>query len=366
VTKLYAAAGGGGDALAAAIVHRALGHSEPAVIATYAWDRLWIDPLPGPRRPADFRGLRALGQHNYAIGRDTEPAPPSRSTLPRLAGALQDYLVLLDPHGGARGMRAQLRELAEIFRPDAIAVLDVGGDVLARGDEVGLLSPLADALALAATAELDVEVDVVVAGPALDGELTETEVAAVVGDTPVGAVGADTIEQFRAILDWHPSEATALLAAAARGARGRVEIRDTGRQVVLSDRSAAIYRIGRRKAVEVNRLARSAEDTASLLDVERAAEALGIVSELSYERAKAQRTNAPSHHPPHDLHADLRAIDEAASARGADYLTFRRISEGVGVSVDQSDALRHYLQATRCTTHSWPLWPVLKPADTSS
>src|SRR4030095_14530419 len=49
MSSLSVAAGGAGDALAAAIVHRALGHRAPALIATYAWDRLAIDPLPGPR-----------------------------------------------------------------------------------------------------------------------------------------------------------------------------------------------------------------------------------------------------------------------------------------------------------------------------
>ena len=142
------AAGGGGDALAAAIVHRALGHDEPAVIATYAWDRLAVDPLPGPRSASEFTGLRPLGRHNHIITSTTEPLPPSGSTLPRLAGDLADTLVLLDPSHGATGMRTQLTELVDIFRPTVVTTVDVGGDVIARGDEPGLRSPLADALSL--------------------------------------------------------------------------------------------------------------------------------------------------------------------------------------------------------------------------
>jgi len=45
---VFVAAGGGGDALATAMLHFAMtGGSDDAVIATYAWDRLLIDPLPG-------------------------------------------------------------------------------------------------------------------------------------------------------------------------------------------------------------------------------------------------------------------------------------------------------------------------------
>lgn len=59
---LLVAAGGGGDAIAAAILHTAL-HPDgpPANVATDAWERLLIDPLPGPRGPEWFTGLRPVG-----------------------------------------------------------------------------------------------------------------------------------------------------------------------------------------------------------------------------------------------------------------------------------------------------------------
>ena len=56
------AAGGGGDALAALFVHRALSpEGERAVVASYSWDRFILDPQPGPRCPADFYGLGDRG-----------------------------------------------------------------------------------------------------------------------------------------------------------------------------------------------------------------------------------------------------------------------------------------------------------------
>src|SRR5829696_8067446 len=111
MARLYMAAGGGGDALAASILHRALGAREPAFIATYAWDRLVVDPLPGPRTPSDFDGLEAVGSSTHAVVATTRPRPPAASTLPRLAGDLADTLALLDPTGGAVGMRRQVDEL---------------------------------------------------------------------------------------------------------------------------------------------------------------------------------------------------------------------------------------------------------------
>ncbi|CAJ59498.1 hypothetical protein FRAAL0830 [Frankia alni ACN14a] len=55
------------------------------------------------------------------------------------------------------------------------------------------------------------------------------------------------------MLVWHPSEATALATAAAMGARGRVEIRDNGTPIDLTDRSAGIdYLTFRRLAEALN------------------------------------------------------------------------------------------------------------------
>jgi hypothetical protein len=359
VTCLYVAAGGGGDALAAAIVHRSLGHTEPAVIATYAWDRLWIDPLPGPRGPADFAGLRAIGERNHVITPESQPRPPSGSTLPRLASDLDGTLLLLDPYTGAVGMRAQLRELIRLNAPDSVAVLDVGGDAVARGDEPGLRSPLADALALAAAFQLDLDVDVIVAGPGLDGELTEEEVLAVTGDDPAGRIGREDVEQFRATLDWHPSEATALLTAAARGLRGRVEIRDSGLSVALTNRSSATFRLALTDVTDVNKLAPALANTSSLDEAEEVSRDVLGFSEIDFERTKAERISAvASPTPPSDVDDLMRAFEHDAAARGVDFVTFRRIAEATGTSPADSARLRRHLVATRPNQHDWPLWSI--------
>ena len=81
------AAGGGGDAITSAALSRALNLTDPLVIMTYSWDRLMIDPLPGPRSAADFTGLRYLGPHTAEILPDTQARPPAGSSLPRLADA---------------------------------------------------------------------------------------------------------------------------------------------------------------------------------------------------------------------------------------------------------------------------------------
>jgi hypothetical protein len=357
VTSLYVAAGGGGDALAAAIVHRAFHHDEGAVIATYAWDRLSVDPLPGPRSVTDFAGLRPLGRHNHVITSTTTPRPPSGSTLPRLAGDLSDTLVLLDPSAGATGMRAQLVELVQTYRPAAVTVLDVGGDAVARGDEPGLRSPLADALSLAATTGLDLPVTVLVAGPGLDGELSDAQVLDVVGNLPRLRLTADDVEPFRATLDWHPSEATALLAAAARGIRGRVEIRDTGLPVDLTDDSAAVYPLHLADVLAVNPLVDALADTVTLAQAEEVTRKHCGFSEIDYERAKQRhRDSGASSGSVLDLDDAARAFERDAASRGVDYVTFRRMAEAIAPTTGDATAVRRHLIATRPDHYDWPLW----------
>ncbi|GAB2806751.1 hypothetical protein GCM10027091_43760 [Streptomyces daliensis] len=141
------------------------------MILTYSWDRLLIDPAPGPRSPRDFTGLRPLTPSVQAVPAGAAPVAPAGSTLPRLADVLPQTFALIDPRHGVLGMTRQLEELIAHLAPETIDLLDVGGDILARGDEPTLRSPLADALTLAACARLDAPVRLLVAGPGLDGEL---------------------------------------------------------------------------------------------------------------------------------------------------------------------------------------------------
>ncbi|CAM5677681.1 hypothetical protein SGLAM104S_04386 [Streptomyces glaucescens] len=222
MTRLIVAAGGGGDAVAAAMLHAALyGDEDQAVILTYAWDRLLIDPLPGPRGADSFTGLEPVTQSVWSVPAEAQPIAPAGSTLPRLATELPHTLALLDPHHGAEGITRQLEELVSHLAPALIDLLDVGGDILAQGDEPTLKSPLADALTLAACCQVNAPIRLLVAGPGLDGEISPT-IYAPCSARPSTPSRPRMWRRSAAFSEWHPSEATAMLAATARGARGHL------------------------------------------------------------------------------------------------------------------------------------------------
>ncbi|MCP2337940.1 DUF1152 domain-containing protein [Actinomadura rupiterrae] len=361
MSRLLIAAGGGGDALAAAIIHvaaaiRRMSRTEPAAIATWAWDRLAVDPRPGPRGVADFTGLGRVGEQVAVITENTRPLPPAGSTLPRLAAELGMPLFLLDPAGGATGLHAQIRELVTVTESRSVEVVDVGGDVLARGDEVGLRSPLADALILAACDELGLPVTVLVAGPGLDGELTEAEVLSRTGSDLAGKLTAADVDRYAHILDWHPSEATALLVAAARGLRGTAEIRGGGLPVRLTDRSLDVYRLPLTRALALNPAARALRSTRSLDGAEAVIRRYCGFSEIDFERQKAagSRRREPLREVPDD--EQVRAFEQQTAARGIDYVTFRRVAEVFSLRHDAAANLRSQLIATRPNHYAPPLW----------
>lgn len=360
MTRLIVAAGGGGDAVAAAMLHAALyGDEDQAVILTYAWDRLLIDPLPGPRGADSFTGLEPVTQSVRSVPAEAQPIAPAGSTLPRLAAELPHTLALLDPHHGAEGIARQLEELVSHLAPASIDLLDVGGDILAQGDEPTLKSPLADALTLAACCQVNAPIRLLVAGPGLDGEISPDDLRPLFG-TPVHTFTAEDVETIGSILEWHPSEATAMLAATARGARGICEVRDAGLPVPLTDEGPTVHEVDLDDAVSRNSLARAIMTTATLDEAEAHSREICGFSEIDYERNKAAwlTERPPTKLDPDDVLSRLDQFRSEARARGVTHTTFRHLTEVLNLSGSQRDELRRLLIHSRPGQYDAPLWNI--------
>jgi hypothetical protein len=352
VSTLIVAAGGGGDAITAAALHRVLRLTDDPIVMTYSWDRLMIDPIPGPRSADDFTNLRVLDTDVSEVVPATLPIPPARSSLPGLARDLTARLVLLDPTNGAQGMARQIDGAARHFGLTNLVVVDVGGDALTLGPtDPGLRSPLADQLAIAACLATSLPGRLVIAGAGLDGEITADVLTARLTRMNAQRLPDLTAEDFSRVapvFTWHPSEASGLLAAAALGHRGIVEVRDAGDQVALADNTPALY------AVDFTDLsdqlpAKKLLDTRSLKQAAQIVAAVTGISELDYESAKAKRLNGRRAHTP--TTADLHTIDAEAThaaKRGATYVSMRRLAELVGTSsIETYAALGRLLAVNR-------------------
>lgn len=320
---LFVAAGGGGDAVAVLLVRRLLAPDEdgPALVSSCAWERLRIDPVPGPRPRSDFRDLALVDGVAAEVTGRSDTIPPGRSLLPRLASEANARVFLHDFEGGAVGLAQQLQHLVAALEVDRLVVVDVGGDIVGRGHESALLSPLADSLTLAACFHLSIPTTVAVVGPGVDGELSATyvhETLQLVGASRTGSVSIRDVDQIRSLLRWHPTEATTIAAAAALGVRGAVDMRRGLTPVPMDASSAAVWSVDRPKP-DAFPIAQALMPTISLAGAEDVVRRVAV-NELNYERQRSDRRNSA---PP----TALATFAEASRAAGATHATTRRIVE---------------------------------------
>ena len=358
--QVFVAAGGGGDVIAAAMLAARNESGGPVDVATFSWDRLIVDPLPGPRSVDDFCGLVRLADGVHQVLPTSTTRAPAGSTLPRLAGAMRARIFLLDPNEGAAGLGRQLAAIARYVGADGLTLVDVGGDVVAAGNEPGLRSPLADTLCLAGCLRSGVRTSVVVCGPGLDGELDEATVLArwrLLGSRALPPMTGAHVEEFLPILDWHPSEATGLLMRAALGVRGTVEVRDAGILVPLTEHSAAIGILDAARVADGSLLFAQLADSTSLSGANDRLRAVRGSTELDYERAKALRGVA-SVVPDGSVLATVDGLTAQARERGVDYLTVRRLTELAGCRGAGVEVLADLLKEHRPAHYNPPLWSV--------
>src|SRR5262249_30164162 len=145
--------GGGGDvvgALALARLCEQLGTE--FVLGGVSWERYAIDPHPGPRPIAELRDVESLAPAVALAGPATSTPGGLRLSEARLAAHLGRPTVLVDINPGPDVAADSIVAAARALDCDLAIYVDVGGDVLAHGDERGLSSPLCDAVLLAAAA----------------------------------------------------------------------------------------------------------------------------------------------------------------------------------------------------------------------
>ena len=289
--------GGGGDvvgALASAEFARLYDGANP-LVGGLSWERRPIDPVPGPRRVDEIEGGDLLapgvllaGPSTRVRGRDVYFAES------RMAAFLNRPTLLITIHDGPAAIAAGLAHALRQMDGDLLLFIDVGGDVLAQGDERGLRSPLCDAIMLAAAARLaagGTPVLLGIFGIGCDAELTAAEVLGRLADVAgVGGMsGARGLTEavaarLEASMELVPTEASAQAVRAFRGASGQVTIRGGARSFELSTAAALTFYLD----VEVTfntagRLARAVADAGSLEAANDALGRLGVRTELDLE-----------------------------------------------------------------------------------
>lgn len=289
--------GGGGDvvgALAAAHLCRRLGARTE--LGGVTWERLPIDPRPGPRSSEEIVNSMPLAPGVLQAFPETRTVDGVTFAESRMAALLGEPTVLVDVGMGPARVAESLIEAG--YADELLVFVDVGGDVLGDGSEPGLASPLCDAVMLAAAVHLQqrgLSVLGAVFGPCCDGELTPEELlgqlawlaqaGGLVGVDPITPAVADELERAVAAV---PTEASAQAVRCARGELGVATIRAGRRTVPLSPIGATTVYFDPGVAVNgVARLARLVLDAGDLDEAHVILSAAGIHTELDYERERS-------------------------------------------------------------------------------
>jgi hypothetical protein len=294
--------GGGGDVVGALALTDLLGElSTEWVLGGVAWERSPIDPRPGPRSLEEIRGGRPCGSAAVLTEGGTTSLDGVEFSESRMAKHLGRPVLLLDITVGPRALATGLAEAARELGCDAIVLLDVGGDVLAHGDEPGLASPLCDAVVLAAGLFLarSAEVLAAVYGPGCDGELTPDEVlgrvtelqsaGALLGAWGLTPQACDLVESAAEVV---PTEASLNAARCARGERGPVPIRGGRRTVQLTPLGGLTFFFDPLAAADAAvPLATAVSPAASLEQAHEVLTGMGVRTELELERERAAQAS---------------------------------------------------------------------------
>ena len=292
--------GGGGDivgALATARLCQSFGAD--FVLGGVAWERWPIDPHPGPRRVAEILGGRPLSECVLLADEGTTTPDGTPFAESRMAGYLCSDTVLVDIGLGASATATGIEAAARRLGCDLVVFVDVGGDVLARGEEPGLASPLCDALMLAAAVEIGKRLRVICAvfGPGCDGELTPAEVLERIAElgragSLLGSWGLTpaVCEQLEAAARVVPTEASLMAVRCARGETGPAPIRGGRRTVELTPAGALSFYFDPISTVDAGLapLASAVAASAGLREAHDALLARGVETELGLEEARAR------------------------------------------------------------------------------
>jgi len=292
--------GGGGDvvgALAAARFFEFCGLE--FTLGGLSWERNVYDPIPGPRKLSETKNVTALHPHAWLANPESQTSTGVPFAESKMAAVVNQEILLVDINGGVQGVVDGLEVAMKEFRADVLVGIDVGGDSLAQGHEPGLRSPLADSIMLAAFAELESRRHQTiwgVFGYGSDGELTVDEIDIALSRLAAakGVLGACSLTpkiaaELEEVIKTVPTEASAIPVQCFRGARGNNHIRRGERHVKLTPLTALTFFISTTKLYDsLGRPAQALRQTSSLDQANDALHAIGIRTELDYERSHYQ------------------------------------------------------------------------------
>ncbi len=294
---LFVALGGGGDIVSTSVLALQAERAGFNVgLASIVWERFVYDPVPGPIGVDELEnvdvvnGIAVIGGDSFAI-RDGRRIDFQASKVSRILGR---KIIALDLKGGHKSLFLGIKTASRHFGFDCVVGIDVGGDILASGEENGLWSPLADSLGLSALALIEKENVVrraflAVHSPSADAELSleriferTSLISRKGGFLGTGGVTVNDLELLEKLLGEAKTEASMIQFLALKGEYGERNIREN-RKIVVSPIHTATFFYDPLITYEVSPIAKAVIGTNSVFEAREKLNELGIVTELDLE-----------------------------------------------------------------------------------
>lgn len=290
------AIGGGGDIVTAAVIAlwlRRVGNID-VYIGSFVWERLIIDPEPGPIPFDNFKSVKMLGENSLVVTGNTLVERGNRVFKPQVAcvsGIVGEPIYVVDLWGGVAGVKKGIQEVCDKLGLEGFIAVDVGGDVLAVGNEENLWSPLADSIGLAAFGVTKEDSILAVHGLGCDGELEQEYLLRRISliASKGGFRVAKSLTKYESwylekILTTCISEASRIPLLAYKGFYGEHPIRLGSRKVFVTPVHSITFFLDLHKVYSLSPLAKNITDTISLDQANRILNTMCIVTEYDLEK----------------------------------------------------------------------------------
>ncbi|WP_346297631.1 DUF1152 domain-containing protein [Geoglobus acetivorans] len=276
--------GGGGDVISTIYVKNFLEKfGVECICGGVVWERYRRDRKVGPRSLDEIEGVKRISRTlGYVSG--SERLGSITPIVSQVADFLKERVLAVSITEGVVTLRNDLQEFINASGIDIVFGVDAGGDSLARGNERGLTSPLADSVMLSALSDLNSILAVV--GFGSDGELSKRELEAYLSDLHSAVYGVSIVDVSNEIIEFLKnveSEASKIPAIARNGYFGKYNFWGE-LELEISILNSLIFYLNLKEVYMRSPMARAIYSTESIVEANEILNRMGIKTEYDLEK----------------------------------------------------------------------------------
>lgn len=294
--------GGGGDIFATIPTRNFLKKMGIEVyVGCVAWERFILDPKPGPRPLEELVNIQELSETVCIGGSDTTTEDGIKLQASYLSERLGEKVVLVDITKGVKKVARGLDEALSQLGVGLVIGVDGGGDILARGMEKNVRSPLCDSVMLASLYYMKHRNFLGIFASGCDGELSIEEILTYISEIAsiggyLGSYGMtrEDAEMLEVLVNGMASEVSNIALLSFKGFKGSIGIREGLFKAEASIVSTLTFYLDTKKTYNLSPIAKAVSNSESILEASRELNKKGIRTELDLE-IEAYRRKARSY-----------------------------------------------------------------------